>query len=167
MENMFKAPDLLKKESSGDLSPLKFFVNSPVKIPEIPVEYFSSFGELVNHREDSNECYAKHLGYFSELEKEVEMSFNNLSDHIEERDSLTDSLFNDLTKDESKSSALSKFNLMNKQPSSTQVDQISVISEFSSDESEESEITTEKLCPEERKSADGEHLTIKPLNNSD
>lgn len=138
--------DLLDEEYAEMPSPLNFLAQKSSQHLESPQAFFSNLYDKQVTENDFDECYDKHESYFSELEKEADHTYNRDFNHKPAQEEIENSMHEPSVKEESKSSALSKNEISNRTPLTTQIDQSSVMSQVSEEgDSQKEEIDLKKF----------------------
>jgi hypothetical protein len=135
--------DLLNEVSSEMPSPLFSLArNTPMDI-ESPQADFSSLYDQQVAENTYDKCYDKYESYFSELEQEALVTFNNDFTYKPDKVEIETSKIEPCAEKECKSSALTKITILDQTPLTTEIDQSSVMSQASEEDDSPKESTEE------------------------
>jgi hypothetical protein len=141
--DLISIQDLLNEVSSEMPSPLFSMAhNTPMDI-ESPPAYFSSLYDQQVAENSFDECYDKYESYFSELEQEAYVTFNNDFSYKPDNVEFEASKIEPWAEKEFKSSALTKITILEQTPLTTEIDQSSVMSQASEEDDSSKENTEE------------------------
>lgn len=166
MDNFLNWPDLLQFPKADDMSPLRMFTRDNSSFNDLSYSFISSSYKLDLDEQGIRKGYDKKEEYFSELEKEAEITFNQGPTFKYPEVSSIASFYEATTKNESKSGAPSKIDLLDKVPSSIQDDQTSLLSQVSNEYSVVRKEDHTKSAISSEKSFDGDTPSQNKVNNS-
>lgn len=166
MDNFLNWPDLLQHSNTDEFGSLRMFTRDQSDFEDLYDSFISSNFNMDYDGQSLRKSYDKKEEYFSELEKEVEITFTEGPSFKHPEMSMVASFYGSITKTESKSGAPSKIDLLDKVPSSIQDDQTSLLSQVSNEYSVVRKEDPTKSVTTSVKSYDGDTPTQNKVNNS-
>jgi hypothetical protein len=143
--DLLSIQDLLNEVSSEMPTPLFFSLVHDTPIDnELSQANFSSLCDEQVSENTYDKCYDKYKSYFSELEHEALVTFNNDFSYKPDKVEIETSKIEPCAEKECKSSALTKITILDHTPLTTEIDQSSVVSQESEEENNSPKENTEE-----------------------